>query len=385
MCSDKFCDFLQYISNLGGIGDKAKLADLVKKRYCLSVDRSIYYCEDFAVRFSRAATRNISNTVLSLSNLKKYDDRPVISCAVLPHENYMLLCNTTCLKKISHSSQQLRVDNIRGSFNHSDIMKEVEGIENCPENFSDIFAFHSSFTFEENLERLVEATNGIIAHGHKIQLTDKNKEILLSAPQRAKQFLSSPFYRELNEDLAARTERVKYEIALAASIRNVNIKGNIIEHLITCDDGAERELMKDNLKNSKPLPPIKNSHDFGDYNCNLGGYSVKTDIKVKALFLHSNPKAYNIDKLLEFLSSENSVYLLYFVGIDESGEISTALCPVFDSDLLNATRIISHWAGRNSRGVAQFNGEAIKGIINRKATEIDFEEAVGFLNKLLDM
>ncbi len=307
---EKFNDLLRYISNLNGINDKAKLAALVKERYSLTLDRKIYYCEDFAIRFSRAATHNISNTILSLSNLQKYDDRPVISCAVLPGENYMLLCNTTCLKKISHSSQQLRVDNIRGSFNHSDIMKVVAGIENCPQNFLNIYSIHSAFTFEENLIRLVEATTGIIAHGHKFVPTDEEKEVLMLAPQREEAFLSSLYYKKLNDDLSSRVDKVKNEIAIAAFIENVNIKGNIIEYLITSDGGKTRELLIDALIKNKPLPQIKNSHDFGDYNCSFGTYETKTDIKTKVLFLHSNPKAYNIDKLLEFLSSENSVYCI---------------------------------------------------------------------------
>jgi len=40
------------------------------------------------------------------------------------------MANTTFLKKISHSSHQLRVDNVRGSFLGHDIMREYEGIEN---------------------------------------------------------------------------------------------------------------------------------------------------------------------------------------------------------------------------------------------------------------
>lgn len=66
--------------------------------------------------------------MLSLSNLRKYDDRPFIACVVTPTENFCLMANTTLLKKISHTSQQLRENNIRGSFNGSDIAREFEGI-----------------------------------------------------------------------------------------------------------------------------------------------------------------------------------------------------------------------------------------------------------------
>ena len=378
-------ELLQFIKERNGIGDKTRLATAIKDKFDLTLDRKIYYCKDFAIRFSQSSKRTMSNTVLSLSALQKYDDRPVISCAVLPDENFLLLCNTTCLKKISHSSQQLRVDNIKGSFNHSDIMKNVAGIDNVPENFQELFAIHSAFTFEENLERLVEATNGIVAHGHRFELTPEKEKYLLESPIRAKQFLSSEFYSILDRDLSARVEKVKNEIAIAAFIDNVNIKGNIIEYLITSDGGTTRELLIDALTNDKPIPQIKNSHDFGDYNVSYGEYETKTDIKTKVLFLNSNPKAYNIDKLLEFLSTEKSVYLLYFVGVNSNKEITTLLCPVFSAKLLEATRVISHWAGRNSRGVAQFNGEEIKNIIDNKHAKIELNTAVSYIETLLKL
>lgn len=71
----------------------------------------------------------------------------------------MLLSNTTFLKKISHSSQQLREENIRGSFNGSDIWRQFHNIENSHENFEALFAIHKEIGFEGNLARLVEATN----------------------------------------------------------------------------------------------------------------------------------------------------------------------------------------------------------------------------------
>ena len=385
MANTKIEELLSFIKSHDGIADKSKLATAVKERFNLIVDRKIYYCKDFAIRFSQSTKRTMSNTVLSLSALQKYDDRPVISCAVLPNENYLLLCNSTCLKKISHSSQQLRVDNIKGSFNHSDILKNIAGVDNIPANFLNLFAIHSAFTFEDNLVRLVEATNGIVAHGHRFELTAENKKCLLESPIRAEQFLSSDFYRLLDSDLSARVEKVKNEIAIAAFIENVNIKGNIIEYLITSDGGTTRELLIDALINSKPIPKIKNSHDFGDYNVSFGEYETKTDIKTKVLFLNSNPKAYNIDKLLEFLSTEKSVYLLYFVGVNSNKQITTFLCPIFSSKLLNATRVIEHWAGRNSRGVTQFNGEEIKEIIDKKYSQIDIAKAQTYISGLLNL
>jgi hypothetical protein len=107
---------LDLIAANNGINNKARLSRIVSVAFQLTKDRSVYYCSDFAIRFSSSAGRNFGNTVLSLSNLRKYDDRPFIVCLVTPRNNYCLIANTTFLTKISHSSQELRVNNIRGSY-----------------------------------------------------------------------------------------------------------------------------------------------------------------------------------------------------------------------------------------------------------------------------
>ena len=65
---------VMYIEGLNGIGDKNRLAEAVKKKFNLIQDRKVYYCEDFAIRFSKSESRRMSNTVLSLSALRKYDE-----------------------------------------------------------------------------------------------------------------------------------------------------------------------------------------------------------------------------------------------------------------------------------------------------------------------
>src|SRR5438128_11145089 len=155
-----------------GINDKARLARVVFDAFGLTKDRSVSFCADFAIRFSSSASRNFGNTVLSLSNLRKYDDRPFIVCLVTPAETFCLLAKSTLLKKISHSSQQLRETNIRGSFNVSDIAREFEGIINSPENIGRLFDIHAGIGFEGNLARLVEATNNISPTGIKFVVNE---------------------------------------------------------------------------------------------------------------------------------------------------------------------------------------------------------------------
>lgn len=62
------------------------------------------------------------------------------------------------------------------------------------------------------------------------------------------------------------------------------------------------------------------------------------------MILQSNPKAYNIDKLLDFLSSDDSVFLFYFIGIEPSRIVNQSLVSIFQKDLLKSTIVQSHWA-----------------------------------------
>ena len=200
---------------------------------------------DFAVRFSASASVNFGNTVLSLSNLKKVDDRPFIVCLVTPATNHCFLANTTFLKKISHSSQQLRENNIKGSFNGSDIMRNFENIPNDADHFEWLFEIHAGIGFEGNLVRLVEATNNISPSGRKYPVSAIDESVILGAPQRAASFFDSDDSRALKTELDKKVERHKNEILLASLIENVNVRGRIIEYLIAGEDeNLRRELIR---------------------------------------------------------------------------------------------------------------------------------------------
>lgn len=376
---------VKLIENNDGIADKKKLAEIVKKEFNLVKDRSVYYCDDFAIRFSQSENKRMSNTVLSLSALQKYDDKPFIVCVVSSKVNYLMLANTTFLKKISHSSQELRVDNIKGSFNGGDIMMEFESLENEPASFEHLFAYHSGLTFQDNLERLVESTNGIVGRVQKFEVTDRNKQTILDAVDRAISFSDSDRYNELKKDLDDRVAKVQGEIAIAAFIDNVNVRGRIIEYLITDNGSTLKNQIIDALKNKKPLPQFKTEDKLGDYSRTFPEYVTETDIKTKVLFLDGNPKAYNVDKLLEFLATDKSVYMIYLLGIDDDGTIIARLCSAFDNRLVDATNIIHHWAGRNSRGVAQFIGHALTQILNDKnGTVISKTKAGMFVEDMIN-
>lgn len=382
--NDAVQKLLAVIKANDGINDKSRLARIVFDEFGLTKDRSVYYCADFAIRFSSSANRNFGNTVLSLSNLRKCDDRPFIVCLVTPMENFCLLANSSLLKKISHSSQQLRENNIRGSFNGSDIAREFEGITNSPENIGRLFDIHAGIGFDGNLVRLVEATNNISPTGIKFVVNELAATAILNAPQRAALFVGSDDCAALKAELDAQVTRFQSEILLAALIENVNVRGRIIEYLIAGEDEELRQKLVAALKaGDRGIPAFKTDNTLGDYARVFPDYDTETDVKTKIMILSSNPKAYNLDKMLEFLASHRSVFLFYFVGVDPGNIVSTVLVSMFQEKLLRATILLKHWSGRNSRGVTQFEGAAINDLIVRPEFAINTVEARQFLQRVI--
>lgn len=382
--TDALPRLLELIKGNDGINDKARLARIVVDTFHLTKDRSVYYCTDYALRFSSSAGRNFGNTVLSLSNLRKYDDRPFIVCLVTPLQNYCLIANTTFLKKISHSSQELRENNIRGSFNGSDIVRDFVGICNTAENIGRLYAIHADIGFEGNLPRLVEATNNISPSGTKYRVSDTASTTILAAPKRAKRFVASEESNVLKEELDMQVEKFKTEILLAALIENVNVRGRIIEYLIAGEDESLRQQLISALKaGNRGIPQFKTDNTLGDYHRGFDAFDTETDVKTKIMILHSNPKAYNLDKMLEFLAGDRSVFMFYFIGIDPGKIVNTVLISMFQRDLIQSTILLRHWSGRNSRGVSQFEGKTINDLIVIPESAINESESVEFLKQVI--
>lgn len=382
----KLTELLDFVSTHHGINDKDKLTKLVVERFSLTKDRKVYYGEDFAIRFSKGTGPNFANTVLSLSNLKKVDHIPFLVCLVTPTQNHVFLANSTLLRKISHSSQELRVDNIKGSFNGSDITRELEGISNEPKNIQRLFDIHREVGFEENLPRLVEATNDIAPTGHKFVVQPDAEARIMDAPARAARFVASKDAVTLKQELDERVEQFKNEILVASLIENVNVRGRIIEYLIAGENEDLRQQLITALQNRntvKGIPAFKTHNTLGDYQRIFDEYFTETDVKTKIMVLASNPKAYNLDKILEFLGTERSVFMFYFVGVDPAKIVNTVLVSMFQTDLLNSTILLKHWSGRNSRGVSQFEGKTIEALIRNPRTDIDTNEAKHFLIDLI--
>ena len=365
--------------------DKDKICQMVVSAFHLRKDRKVYDCKDFAIRFSYSSAGGFSNTVISLSALRKYDDvKPFLVYLVLARENNRVyLANTTMLKKVSHSSKELQVDNIRGSINGSDIIKNFENaIPNDFKHIHELWQIHQEYGFEGNIERLVEATHDIHPRLSTFEPSDAQLARIYSAPVLAKSFLCSPGFVALKREIDKRVYEVQDAIFVAAHIENVNIRGRIIERLITLDAGERRSSLIQAVMNRESLDNIDTHNNLGDYESTFEGLTLKTDIKTKVLYLASMPKAYNVDKFLEFMA-EGGIFLFYFLGIGRERIENQVLCSVFQPELIDEPILLSHWAGRNRRGSIQFRGEYINRILKGAPICVDVEKARSYLDFLL--
>lgn len=166
----------------------------------------------------------------------------------------------------------------------------------------------------------------------------------------------------------------------------MNIRGRLIEVLITSDEEERNKLLRNIEEIEHFLPTYDTKNDLGDYVRNFADSDSYTDIKTKVLYLDSNPKAYNIDKFLKCMGNEKSVFMFFFVGIDETGIVNTVLASVFHDKLQNTTFLQHHWAGRGTRGAAQFNGKIINELLYGEQFEnnINDNDSKSFLQKLLN-
>ncbi len=377
--------FTSIIKEYDGIGNKSKLIEIVNNKLRSVKDGSVYCFKNFAVRYSQSKSNSFSNTVLSLSKLQKYDHIPLIICLVTRSENKLFIANSTFLIKISHSSKELTSTNIKGSFNGSDILKSFNGMSNSRNNILDLFAFHIEIGFNGNLERLVEATNNIVPTGTKFEVDSSILDNILNAPIRAFEFSQSGHEKELKDDLDQRLKKYEDKILIASHIENINIRGRLIEYLICGDDDDNKaRLVKEIEDEYSNLPRFSTDNSLGDYTKTFGNTISETDIKTKIMIQSSNPKAYNLDKFLEFLSMDNTVFLFYFIGIDAKQIVNTTLVSVFQKDLVRSTFIHGHWSGRNSRGTAQFDGNTIHRLILNPINNIDIPYSKDFLQRLIE-
>jgi hypothetical protein len=323
---------------------KEQLKQYASSALGLTPARSLLYNEEVAIRFAKSNSENqLSNTILSLSALRSFDNRPVVLCIARPGWLEFLLMNSTFIKKVSHSSKHLAPDNIKGSINGTDIMRSYNGTPNEPAFFDKLFQIHAAVGWEDNLNRIVKATGSITPVIQRFEPDEAQRLLLLESAKRATEFEASPERDRIEAELRARVLRAKNKIVDEVN-RGLSAKerGDKIEEII--NDQETRHGLADCIV---PLD---------------AGAVLLVDIKTKVMGLNSAPKAYNIDKLLRNLADGHKLFALLFVGIDAtSGEVAVRLMSFLDDFLIPRTVVQDHWAGRDSRGVAQFSG-ALSGL-----------------------
>jgi hypothetical protein len=171
---------------------------------------------------------------------------------------------------------------------------------------------------------------------------------------------------------------------VAGLIENVNVRGRVIEYMISGENDLLRtQLINAVLQGQGEIPKFRTTNDIGDYTREFDQYETATDVKTKIMVLNSNPKAYNIDKLLEYLANDKSVFMFYFIGIEPNNIVNQVLVSMFQVDLLESTIVLSHWAGRNSRGVTQFKGSVLNQLILAPDNSISTHASRVFLQDLI--
>ncbi|HKO45001.1 MAG TPA: hypothetical protein VJU84_17120 [Pyrinomonadaceae bacterium] len=361
-------DYLHQYSTANPGISKQEITSATVKRFQLTKRRKVYVGPNFAIRFSSARSESFSNTVLSLSALQPLDETPFLVCIVRPAGVQILLANSTFLKKVSHSSQKLRADRIRGSFLGHDILRSFADLENTPANFEELFSYHREFTWEENLQRLVEATGNIVPTGARFAPSNDEVKNIVSVAEIASALSSHPQYLEVERNLNGKVAKNRREILRASEvdIDNINYRGNRIEQLIT---------------------EAGNVHGLGDLTFSLEiGTTLVVDVKTKIINLSSSPKGYNIEKLLKTLANGNTTFSFFFIGVDMAGrEVHSRLVSFLDQKILDATKIQFHWAGRNSRGVTQLAGDLSTVFSSKFSENVEVPQAKAFLKQLIDL
>lgn len=346
--------------------NKETIVDAIVKKFNLSANRKVYQNKDIGIRFSNVRNGGYGNTFLGFRQILENDDKPLIACIIRNKEIEFLLANSTFIIRISHSSKIFELLKIRGSVNLTDIVKSFSGYSNEPKNFEELFKLHLDIPQKDNIERVFENTKLIKSNKEKADITDELREKILKNISFIKNIEKDTEFIKTKDALIKSVENAKTEILKIAKTHNVNIRGNLIEQLITKG---------------------KNSHELGDILIPINNdQTIIIDVKSKLLNSSSAPKAYNIDKLLGTLSKDKVYFGYLFIGVDDKkNEVKTNLVSFIDNALINNTKIQHHWSSKNSRGTTQLVGD-IKNIFESNfVNEIDIEQSQKFIEKLINL
>lgn len=355
----KIIEFQNFIKNdCNNISDKNIVRDKSIQIFNLNKDRTTYYNNEFAVVFSFTSNINhYSNVIISLNKIKKYDNIPFFNAVITNNENHLFLINSSFIKKISHSSKNLSLTHICGSILGTDIIK-TENIEDYNE--------HLQNTWENNFIRIYNNTKNIVPKYSK-KIFDKNEiNNIFQSIDYAENFYKNSYFTIQSQ--------------LDEQLKFINNNYNTILSKIKNKDSNTRGKIIQEIFITQSLDPLFNtfysSNGLDDYK--IDNYYI--DIKTHFEGNPSNPKLYNIDKLLSFYSNNPSkIFCIYIICLND--KCATGLLySVYDENILNNILITNAWSGINSRGTTQIK---INNIINNKIKNINTEQAKLFLEEII--
>ena len=345
--------------------NKQKIVDYIVSKYNLKKERKLYLSQNLSIRFSSSKS-GYSNTFLGLKKILENDTKPLIACIIREKQIEFLIANSTFINCISHSSKLLTTNNIKGSANLSNIIKEFSEMRNEPSNFNKLFELHNCIPQKDNIERIVHNTQNIKSKGKKYNPSESQSKIIHGVVEFTKSLENDSEFINFKNLLIQKVYNLKFEILETSKIDNVNIRGNKIEQILT--KGV-------------------NSHDLGDILQIINNDNkIIIDIKSKLLNASSSPAAYNIDKLLEAISVKKTYFGYLFIGInDEKKEVKAELLSFIDNFLIDNTNIQHHWSGRNSRGTTQLNDNIKNIFLDNFESRIDTYKAGIFIDSLIKL
>lgn len=390
---------VNFLNQYSGQVDKRKLEAMLASTLGLKKVGKLWVSSSYAIRVSSSKkdSPTFSNTVLGLNKLLDFDSKiPVFCVVVQPSIIRSFLMNSSFINKLSHSAQTLSVDKITGSFNGNNILREVAGLKNQPENFKELYLIHVKNLREDPSAQLVRIINA----SKSSELKSKNPKAqprlfsptdlqnIKDALNRTRSFVSSPHFNTLREKLRRSAMQHAKPIVQAAKIQNSTMRGRVIEYLMCAPASQEKDdlikaLEQDNFCFLDTFCPV--DHAFGDHLETLGDFSVAVDVKSKLSGTKSNPKAFNIEKFLEFHKSPNSVFLFFFITINQEKGIikSPRLTPCLESNLLEGYLTQKHWSARGSRGTTQMTLKSLEVLFSTDELTISLDDSV-FESKLED-
>ena len=299
-----------------------------------------------------------SNTVTALKNILKHEDVPFIAVFLDKANVRFRLMNSSLVRKVSHSSQQLTMKKIVGSINGSDILSEWAGIPNDERGLEELFALHQEALPKENLDRIVAATQGIQG---RAPANPPDWELMERNLSEGQALLDETTLAAIEQRLFDVVKAKRDEILDCAGRTSPKAFGDCVERTIL---GAEPK------------------HALGDIDFANGRVAV--DIKARQVGRGSSPKAFNVQKLVDHLSAGPGAAFYLMVSVDVAkGTVGVSLINMLHKDLLQLYWPDDRWSGRNSLGTIALKGDVGAALNDAMLLELDVPAGIARLKELL--